>query len=144
MKTRTRKASKWKPTATITGPTMFTSWPGIIRKSDRLAEPGIRSVTHTLKFAAEDGKPDAFSIEALEYRDRDGLLRGVVIWEPRGALSIVVDPACRRQGIATKLMQEAVRHWPIDFEVQSYTSDGAKFFRKFLSVEGEGSRHAGT
>ena len=125
MKTRTRMA-KWKPVSTDAGATLFTSWPGILRKSDRLAEPGIRLVTHTIL--------NAFSIEVLEYRDPDGLLRGVAIWEPRGSLSITVDPDFRRQGIATKLMQEAVKHWPIVFESQSYTPDGANFIRKFLGV----------
>jgi GNAT superfamily N-acetyltransferase len=137
MKTRTRKAVKWEPTATTTGPSLFTSWPGIVRKSDRIAEPGIRPATHTFKLTDEYGNPDTYSIETFEYRDQDGLLRGVVIWEPGGALSITVDPDYRRQGIATELMQEAVRRWPIDFEGQSYSSDGAEFVRKFLSVDGE-------
>jgi GNAT superfamily N-acetyltransferase len=116
----------WKPTVTHTGPTLFTSWPGILRKSDRVAEPGIRFVRHTTL--------NAFSIEVLEYRDREGLLRGTAIWEPRGCLSITVDPAFQRQGIATKLIEEAVKRWPIDFVKQGYTEDGAAFVRKFLET----------
>jgi GNAT superfamily N-acetyltransferase len=70
----------------------------------------------------------------LAYCDGFGCVRGVALFDYReDKLLVTVDPSHRRRGIATELMQEAVKRWPIDFEKQGYTEDGAKFFRKFLN-----------
>jgi GNAT superfamily N-acetyltransferase len=117
---------KGEPKATTT---TSIQWVSVLVGSQYQAEPGIRFLKGTTRCFGEK-RP----IEILEYRDRDGWLRGVVSWEGESVhhLFIMVDPECRRQGIATKLMREAVKRWPIDFQKQSYTRDGAKFFRKFL------------
>ena len=122
-----RVPDEWEPEVTDAGPTFFTSWPGLLRKSDRVAEPGIRLVKHTIV--------GFLSVEAIEYRDEGGLLRGVAVWEPRGTLSVTVDPAFLRQGIGTRLLREAVELWPVDFESQSYSKDGAALVRKLLESE---------
>jgi GNAT superfamily N-acetyltransferase len=82
---------------------------------------------------------DLRDVEILEYRDAQGLLHGVVEVERSHStpdhpwrLFIMVDPAMRRHGIATQLMRRAVKQWEIDFQEQTYTRDGAKFFRNFL------------
>jgi GNAT superfamily N-acetyltransferase len=122
----------WKPKPTTT---TRISWGGVLFGSEWQAEPGIRHLAGTTN-AAPYGEARIVSCEVLEYRDEKGLLHGVVTWQEGRRLFIMVDPHCRRQGIATQLMKEAVKLWSIDFTKQRYTWHGARFFRKFL----EGAR----
>jgi GNAT superfamily N-acetyltransferase len=119
---------KWRPKASTT---LRITWGGVLGGSAWQAEPGIRHLTGTTN-AAPYGPPRIVSCEVIEYRDERGLLHGVVTFEEGRRLFLMVDPDCQRQGIPTKLMQEAVKRWPIDFEKQRYTEDGAKFFSAFL------------
>jgi GNAT superfamily N-acetyltransferase len=123
------KAAQWKPKPTTT---TDITWGGVLGGSEWRAQPGIRHLAGTTN-AAPYGPPRIVSCEVLEYRDEGGLLHGVVVWEEE-RIFIMVDPACRRQGIATRLMQEASKRWPIDFRRQRYTRDGAKFFGTFLKA----------
>jgi GNAT superfamily N-acetyltransferase len=77
--------------------------------------------------------------ENLLWRDGDGELKGILMYYPidypcgdkAGEFEVVVHPRYRRQGIATKLLAEAVRRWNIDLTKQRYTRDGAAFAKAF-------------
>lgn len=53
--------------------------------------------------------------------------------ELAGNFFVIVAPGYQREGIATKLLAEAVKNWPINFEQQKYTPAGASLANKFLN-----------
>jgi GNAT superfamily N-acetyltransferase len=69
--------------------------------------------------------------EELRYYDNDGALAGICI-ERAGEFTVIVKPSHRGRGIGTKLLEEAVRRWDIDFKAQRYTISGAELVMKFL------------
>ena len=91
--------------------------------------------------------------EVLLYYDANGNLAGVLNYfskdipapepwmkpfmERLGNFNIIVSPKRRRLGIGMRLLQEASRRWPINFERQNYTIEGAKLFQKFLTQNSE-------
>ena len=91
--------------------------------------------------------PEAVS-EALLYYDTDGNLTGILNYFPNdmsapepemkafaeraGAFNTIVDPERRTLGIGLKLLHEAVRRWPINFEQQNYTPDGFRLVQGFI------------
>ena len=100
--------------------TVRDAWPKIVANSDATGSPGI---TH---ICDKDG-------HALEFRDDDGRIRGVLALYPWGELLLAVDPEYRRRGICTRLLSEASdRGIPIDFVHQTYTRAGWATVRRFL------------
>jgi GNAT superfamily N-acetyltransferase len=90
--------------------------------------------------------PTSFGdVDCLLWRDDWGHVRGILNhygmdcppWEHKGNVNIFVDPQWRRRGIATALLTEAVRRWPIDFDHQRYSRAGyetVQHFRKAVTA----------
>lgn len=102
------------------------SWESQVAQYPRLGAPGVEYRTGDTGFA----KP----VNCLLWRDEDGLVHGILNhypidmppWEKAGNVNVFVDPARRREGIATRLVREAQRMFgPIDFEQQRFTESGA-------------------
>jgi GNAT superfamily N-acetyltransferase len=112
----------------------------------RLGTPGNEHVRQRIlavvvKFPNRD-QPLWTTTDALLSRDDDGNLVGVLIYYPEGFtafgcyeiekpgnLTIYVHPDRRRQGIATRLNEEAERRWTLPTGQQNYTDDGRAFAR---------------
>jgi GNAT superfamily N-acetyltransferase len=89
-------------------------------------------------------------LETLLYYNNEGRLAGILNYVPNdiqlpepwmkafveraGTFNVLVAPKHRGRGIGMKLLREAVRRWPIDFEQQNYTVDGARLVQRFLSA----------
>jgi hypothetical protein len=111
---------------------LHTTWFGVVINSAQTGPPGISHRT------------DDAGTNLLEYRDKGGLLRGVLVvygagyrkgTRPgmTGQLLILTDPEYQRLGICSALLKEADRLGvPIDFEKQSYTRAGWRAVRKHL------------
>jgi len=52
--------------------------------------------------------------------------------EKPGNINIFVDPAQRKKGIATALLDESRKRWLFDIEEQTYTLEGAAFIKKYF------------
>lgn len=76
----------------------------------------------------------------LLWRDDRGILRGILNYysrafpphEEAGGCNVWVDPGHKGQGIATALVEEAMRLWDIDLSKQRFTPQGAAFAKAFL------------
>lgn len=74
-------------------------------------------------------------VDCLLYRDAGGAVVGVFNYfsvdippyEQKGNFNILVASDWRRNGIATALLNEAVKRWNISFVQQRCTPDGAAF-----------------
>lgn len=96
-------------------------------------EPGIQYFAGPTEFGV---------VDCLLYYDGDGMLRGILnhynfddtdALEQSGNINIFVDPTCKRQGIGTKLLDEAKRRYGFNVEQQTYTLEGVHFITKWLS-----------
>jgi ribosomal protein S18 acetylase RimI-like enzyme len=96
-------------------------------------EPGIHLERHAvgkLGFMTE--------IDCLLYRDEQGLLVGILNHycdnaQKAGSCNLWVKPGCRRQGVGTALLAEAMRRWDdIDLSAQNYTFDGVAFINRLI------------
>lgn len=79
------------------------------------------------------------TVDCLLYYDALGILRGALNhypftneWEQEGNVNIFIDPAFRRRGVATALLNEARERWVFDVEQQTYTREGADFIQSYL------------
>jgi GNAT superfamily N-acetyltransferase len=107
------------------------SWEGQAAQYPPTGEPGIGY------FAGDAGynKP----VDCLLRRDGTGLLRGILNhypvdmppWEKAGNVTVLVQPGWRRNGIASALLDEARRRWPIDLTAQTYTDNGRRFIAAY-------------
>lgn len=70
--------------------------------------------------------------KTLLYYDRDSLLAGIFTLHPNKQIIVIVHPDRQGRGIGTKLLEEAVQRWDIDFKRQRYTLPGAELVMKFL------------
>jgi ribosomal protein S18 acetylase RimI-like enzyme len=73
-------------------------------------------------------------ILCLLWYDDHGKLRGIFNYYPDGTkvdragdCNVIVHPQWRRRGIATELMDEAYKRWPINLDQQTFTSEGLAF-----------------
>ncbi len=80
----------------------------------------------------------AIRIHSLLWYDDHGKLRGVLNYYPHGTpaerpgeFNVTVQPEWRRRGIATELLDEAFKRWPIDLDRQRWTSEGAAFITAY-------------
>jgi GNAT superfamily N-acetyltransferase len=79
-------------------------------------------------------------VDCLLYRGEGGELMGILNYYPfdfppyevKGNVNIWVNPDFQRLGIGTKLVEEAMKRWEIDFEQFKYTPQGHKFVISFL------------
>lgn len=121
-------------------PELSYTWEDYASEYPREGQPGITYREHELG-------PDVVCA-ALLYYETDGRLRGILHYFPNdipvpepwmkpfaeraGNFNVIVDPTSRRLGIGMKLLHEAARRWPINFERQNYTREGAKLVQRFL------------
>jgi hypothetical protein len=109
-------------------------WDSQAGQYPRTGEPGIGY------YAGDAGH--AQPVNCLLWRDATGRLRGILNhypidmppWERAGNLTVLVQPGWRRRRIATTLVDQARRRWPIDLAAQTYTDDGRKFITAYLAT----------
>jgi GNAT superfamily N-acetyltransferase len=53
-------------------------------------------------------------------------------WEKAGNVTMFTHPNKLRRGIGSALMDEARRRWPVNFDRQEYTRDGAAFINRYV------------
>jgi GNAT superfamily N-acetyltransferase len=135
-------------------PSMAGQWETLSEVFPHTGEPGI---AHQRQVHGELG-PHAVT-ESLLYYNESGNLVGVLNYYPNdvpapaghvlqiledpsrrfieraGNFVVIVHPEHQRTGVGTKLLREAVKRWPINFEQQDYTWAGANLIKKFLSGE---------
>lgn len=77
-------------------------------------------------------------IHSLLWYDDHGKLRGIFNYYPKGTpaelpgeFNITVQPEWRRRGIATELLDEAFKRWPINLDRQVWTNEGAAFITAY-------------
>ncbi len=92
------------------------AWETIAADADRRGTPGITRAGDT-----------------ITWRDHNGRLRGLLAHHG-GAITVVVQPAWRRHGIATELLDAAFAQWPIDLDRQQYTHEGLAFAESYEST----------
>src|SRR3954468_22976709 len=104
------------------------SWESQAKQYAYRDTPGINLERHHLgEF------PDWTQIDCLLCRDENGLLIGILNYyldssnplEQAGNVNVWVKPSHQRQGIATKLLLDALTRWDIDPNQQRYTEQGA-------------------
>lgn len=90
-------------------------------------------------------------VNVLLHRDDKGIANGVLYhyrdgfpgFEKKGNVNVMVDPSAQRQGIATKLWDEADRRWKINLKQQTYTAEGRKFITNRLKLRTAGGPGSG-
>ncbi|WP_370943969.1 GNAT family N-acetyltransferase [Amycolatopsis sp. cg5] len=115
------------------------SWPSQAGQYPAGGPPGI---TYFRGDVSEFFGPGAY-VDCLLFRDVDGVLVGILNHYPQdmaprvkaGEVLIQVREDRRRRGIATKLLQEALSRWSLDFERQNYTPSGVEFTEAFIRAE---------
>ncbi len=78
-------------------------------------------------------------VDCLLYYGYDNKLHGILNHYPceippyqkAGSVNIQIRPDRRRKGIATALLDEAIKRFNINLEIQEYTPDGEKFIKKY-------------
>lgn len=83
---------------------------------------------------------DGAYLDRIFYRDATGRLLGFIQYfqednwgEKTADLRLLVNPKYWRQGIGTKLLEEAFRIWPIDIMAQTYNPCELKFLFRYLN-----------
>ena len=79
----------------------------------------------------------------LLYRNEHGVLLGILNhypvdyppWERAGNVNIWVREDHRREGIATRLLGEAMHKWEINLDQQRFTQSGVDFANAFVQEE---------
>ena len=78
-------------------------------------------------------------VDCLLYYGDDNLLQGILNHYPlalypyqkKGSVNILVRPDKRRVGIATALLDEAVKRFKIKLNEQDYTPEGERFIKEY-------------
>lgn len=77
-------------------------------------------------------------VDCLLWRDNNGVLRGILYhysfdtgFEPAGSVNLLVDDSYRKKGIATALLDEAVKRFKVNLKKQVYTRDGYAFITRY-------------
>jgi GNAT superfamily N-acetyltransferase len=86
-------------------------------------EEGLRGILNHYDFDAPNPN----------YNEVSALFGAEEFIERKGNFNVWVHPEYRRQGIATKLLDEASRRWGIDIQQQRYSEDGIKFITAYIN-----------
>lgn len=122
--------------ARVLGPVV--SWESQAGQHDYRGQPGIHLERRSLGMP---GAGDFIQIDCLLYRDKRGLLVGILNHhshdgnnpaEREGDITMWVDPHHQRQGIGTALLLDAMHRWRIDLARQRYTIEGLWFVNGLL------------
>lgn len=78
-------------------------------------------------------------VDCLLWRDENGELLGILnhypmdmTLEKKGNFNLFVDPKAKRQGIATALVNEAIKRYKVNLRQQRYSEEGAQFINAFV------------
>ena len=78
-------------------------------------------------------------VDCLLWRDEKGKLKGIVYHYPqdlplekKGNMNIFISPDSKRQGIASRLVSEAIKRYDVDLRQQRYSEEGAAFINNFV------------
>jgi GNAT superfamily N-acetyltransferase len=127
-----RVAGSWSPKATVPSTNFdFGSQVG------QFPPDGPEGISY---FKGEAGAGAGKHVDCLLYR-RAGKLVGVLYhypfdfppYEVRGNVNVMVDPGHQRSGIGSQLLAEAEKRWPLDWQAQSYTEEGAALLRSHVN-----------
>lgn len=85
---------------------------------------------------------DNIWVDCLLYYGYDNELHGILNHYPfeilpyqkAGSVNIQVRPNRRRKGIATALLDEAIKRFNVNLENQEYTPDGERFIKKYMRL----------
>jgi Mor family transcriptional regulator len=111
-------------------------WPfkGQAKQFDKKGPPGLSY------FKGEgNGLQPGQWVDCLLWRDDKGLLKGIVYHYPqdlplekKGNMNVFISPDSKRQGIASKLVAEAIKRYDVDLRQQRYSEEGAAFINNFV------------
>jgi GNAT superfamily N-acetyltransferase len=106
-------------------------WTGLYNLFPKTGPPGIE---HRMDVDEGGWAPEAV-YESLLFYGPTGNFEGIFLYYPLKKppeFFVIVHPECRRCGIGTQLLGEAVKRWSIDFGHSCYTTGGAEFVKHFL------------
>ena len=111
-------------------------WPfkGQASQFDKKGPPGLSYFKGT-----GNGLQPGQWVDCLLWRDEKGILKGIAYHYPqdlplekKGNLNIFISPDSKRQGIASKLVAEAINRYNVDLRQQRYSAEGAAFVNNFV------------
>lgn len=106
-------------------------WTRLYNLFPKTGSPGIE---HRMDVDEGEWAPEAV-YESLLFYGPTGNFEGIILYYPLKKppeFFVIVHPACRRCGIGTRLLGEAVKRWSIDFAHSCYTPGGAELVKHFL------------
>ena len=106
-------------------------WTGLYNLFPKTGPPGIE---HRMDVDEGVWGPEAV-YESLLFYGPTGNFEGIFMYYPLKKppeFFVIVHPECRRCGIGTQLLGEAVKRWSIDFGHSWYTTSGAELVKHFL------------
>jgi DNA-binding CsgD family transcriptional regulator/8-oxo-dGTP pyrophosphatase MutT (NUDIX family)/predicted ABC-type ATPase len=111
-------------------------WPfkGQAKQFDKKGPPGLSYFKGT-----GNGLQPGQWVDCLLWRDEKGILKGIVYHYPqdlplekKGNMNVFISPDSKRQGIASKLVAEAIKRYDVDLRQQRYSEEGAAFINTFV------------
>jgi DNA-binding NarL/FixJ family response regulator len=104
------------------------------RQFDEVGPPGLSYFKGT-----GNGLKKGQWVDCLLWRDDSGKLKGIVYHYPqdlplekKGNMNVFISPDSKRQGIASKLVAEAIKRYKVDLRQQRYSEEGAAFINNFV------------
>lgn len=70
--------------------------------------------------------------DCILWRSKQGRLVGILSRDLHNGFLVHVAPSHRRQGIASRLLDEALNHWPLAIAEERYTEAGAAWINSWL------------
>ena len=128
----------WQPKSVIA---VTWPWESQVWQYPQEGKPGIRYYRGDI--------PDSdYFVDCLLFYGKDGRLHGILNYyddqfdhpeslERPGNVNVFVDPKCRRQGIGSALLDEAVKRWGVDLTAQAYSVEGMGFIDRYLGRKPE-------
>jgi hypothetical protein len=129
----TFKGKPWKDVKESLG---GMPWPfkGQAKQFDKKGPPGLSYFKGT-----GNGLQPGQWVDCLLWRDEKGILKGIVYHYPqdlplekKGNMNVFISPDSKRQGIASKLVAEAIKRYDVDLRQQRYSEEGAAFINNFV------------
>jgi DNA-binding NarL/FixJ family response regulator len=111
-------------------------WPfkGQAEQFEKIGPPGLSY----FKGTGNGLKPNQW-VDCLLWRDDSGILKGIVYHYPqdlplekKGNMNVFISPDSKRQGIANRLVAEAIKRYNVDLRQQKYSEEGAAFINNFV------------